>query len=331
MAARRCSAFFSPSLISRSHASFSSHTPALSPYRHAVGISLSSHLSPFSVSPFSSFSHSFSPSSSSYQVRNDADLKCYVSSSSSPPSPTCRSPSVLPSLSSCSSHPARLLSCLTPASTASDCGRGTASGSTCCLRSGSMEGGDVHASVRCFSTFRSALLSSFDRDIAVSTNRTLSHSYEVEDSLICGLSLLTTEVKSMRQGHCDVSAADVVITREEVTKKYNTSDGWTTRTVVLPQLYLDNCNVPEWKGGYAGHHGPLRRRRLLAKRREINQLMMRVEKERRMLVPKRIFFKDGRYAKVEVCVCKPKPKVDKREKDASSNARKEIRQNITLF
>src|SRR5204862_622460 len=116
------------------------------------------------------------------------------------------------------------------------------------------------------------------------SNRRAWHEYFIEAKLECGIALMGSEVKSLRDGKAQLQDSFAKVERG--------------------QLFLHNCHIdPYSKSAIVYNHEPLRSRRLLAHRREIKKLEKETDQRGVTLVPLAIYFKDGR-AKVEIGVAK---------------------------
>lgn len=135
----------------------------------------------------------------------------------------------------------------------------------------------------------------------VASNRQAAYRFELLDKLECGLVLLGTEVKSLREGGAQLKDGYV-----------NISEG---------ELWLQNVHIAPYAPAANQNHEPERPRKLLANRREIERLMGRVAEKGLTIVPTRIYFKDGR-AKIEIALGRGKDRFDKRH---SIKAREEKR------
>jgi SsrA-binding protein len=122
-------------------------------------------------------------------------------------------------------------------------------------------------------------------------NRKAMHDYFISAKLECGISLLGSEVKSLRLGKCQLAEAFARIENGE--------------------LVLHGCHIDPYEKAAIGHE-PLRVRKLLAHRKEIRRLESETSQRGVTLVPLAIYFKDGR-AKVEIGVGHGKQQHDKRE------------------
>ncbi len=140
-------------------------------------------------------------------------------------------------------------------------------------------------------------------ETTVCRNRRATHDYAVSDTIECGMVLVGTEVKSLRDGHASLDDAFARI-----------DDG---------EVWLNGAEIPEYLFGNRLNHKPKRPRKLLLHRREIAKFAEKAEVKGFTLVPLRIYFKDGR-AKLELAIGKGKQAHDKRESVKSADARREI-------
>ncbi len=131
-----------------------------------------------------------------------------------------------------------------------------------------------------------------ERSNSIGKNRAAFHNYEVIQKLECGLVLSGTEVKSLRDGH--VAFAD------------------SFASVLDGELYLFNLNISEYKMGNRFNHLAVRKRKLLAHRREIRKLKAATEQKGFTLVPLGMHWSRG-LAKVELGVVRGKQLHDKRD------------------
>jgi SsrA-binding protein len=123
-------------------------------------------------------------------------------------------------------------------------------------------------------------------------NAKANHNYFVGDRFECGIVLLGTEVKAIRNGDAQISEAFCRIEKA--------------------QVWLYNAHIGEYKFGNLQNHAPRRKRKLLLHRREINKLIGAVETGGKSLIPLRIYLKHG-LIKIEIALCKGKKLHDKRE------------------
>jgi SsrA-binding protein len=141
----------------------------------------------------------------------------------------------------------------------------------------------------------------------VSRNRRASHEYELTDRLECGIVLVGTEVKALRDGHCSLDGSYAKIDKGE--------------------LWLIDCEIPEYAMGNQLNHKPKRERKLLLHRRELAKFAGKASVKGFTLVPTSVYFKNGR-AKVEVAIARGKQMHDKRESLKQKEATREMARAI---
>lgn len=137
----------------------------------------------------------------------------------------------------------------------------------------------------------------------VATNRRARHDYHIEEAFEAGIELHGSEVKSLRMGRVDF--ADCYA------------------RVYENQCWLIGLQIKTYGHAHVQLPDPVRRRRLLLKRREIEKLRLKSEKSGYTIVPLEIYFKDS-WAKVKVGLAKGKAAYDKRQALKESMARREI-------
>ena len=124
-------------------------------------------------------------------------------------------------------------------------------------------------------------------------NRRARHDFQIDSTLEAGIMLLGTEVKSLRAG------------------KASLAESWASEKD--GDLYLLNCNIPEYAAANQFNHEPKRPRRLLVHKRERDKLLSAIKRDGMTLVPLSVYFNDRGIAKVELGLAKGKKKADKRE------------------
>ena len=137
----------------------------------------------------------------------------------------------------------------------------------------------------------------------VCQNRKAYHDYHIEDSIEAGIALLGTEVKSLREGKASLKESYVMIKEGEA--------------------FLLNCHINPYTHGNRMNHDPLRTRKLLLHRKELNSLAGKATEKGFTLIPLKIYFKDS-FAKVEIGLAKGKRLFEKRETIKAREARREI-------
>ena len=126
----------------------------------------------------------------------------------------------------------------------------------------------------------------------LATNRKARHTYHLLDRETAGIELLGTEVKAIRAGKINIKEGYVAFAGGEA--------------------FLVGCHIGAYdSAGYAGHD-PLRRRRLLLHKREIERLASKVKEKGLTVVPLAVFI-DGNWIKVEIALARGKQLFDKRE------------------
>ncbi len=132
---------------------------------------------------------------------------------------------------------------------------------------------------------------------ALANNKKANFDYEVRDKYEAGLVLLGFEVKAVKAGQASLKGSFISI---------RTKNG-------KPELYLINCQIPPYKNaGPLPNYNPLRERKLLLKRREIDHLLGKKLTEGLTLIPLKIYTNHS-FLKLEFAVAKGKKKYDKRE------------------
>ena len=141
-------------------------------------------------------------------------------------------------------------------------------------------------------------------DSVVCRNKRATFDYAIEDRYEAGLSLVGSEVKSLRSGKASISEA------------YARLDD-------SGEIWLEGAHIAEYPFSNRMNHEPTRRRKLLLNRAEISRISVRVIERGYTLVPMSLYFKGG-YAKLEVGLGKGKRQHDKR---ASIKERDVAREN----
>jgi SsrA-binding protein len=137
----------------------------------------------------------------------------------------------------------------------------------------------------------------------IATNRRARFDFQVEDTYEAGLSLTGSEVKSLRAGNLSLSDAYAQPRGDEV--------------------FLFNCRIGEYSPAAQFGHAPLRDRKLLLKREEIEKIRGKVEQRGYTLVPLSLYFKQG-WAKVELGLAKGRKHEDRRDAIAERETKREI-------
>ncbi len=137
-------------------------------------------------------------------------------------------------------------------------------------------------------------------------NRRAFHDFAISDTIECGMELKGTEVKSVRASQVSLA------------------EGWIMAEPAPPRLNLHGVHIAEYPpAGRDRQHAPVRVRRLLAKRREIERLAEVVKAKGVSLVPLKVYFKNG-FAKLLVGIGTGKTKSDKRQSITKRESEREI-------
>jgi SsrA-binding protein len=134
-------------------------------------------------------------------------------------------------------------------------------------------------------------------------NRKAFHDYHIEETYEVGVVLTGTEVKSIRAGRLNLKDSYATI-----------EDG---------ELWLHNMHISPYDQGNRFNHDPLRKRKLLMHRREINRLFGLTREKGYTLVPLEVYTKKG-FIKVELALARGKRQYDKRAAIAAKEAKREI-------
>ncbi len=137
----------------------------------------------------------------------------------------------------------------------------------------------------------------------VATNRKAYHNYHLGDGMEAGIALTGSEIKSIRSGR--VSLGDAYVKPEG------------------GELWLLNAHIARYEASSYLSHEPMRPRKLLLHRKEINSLSSRVAERGFTLVPVKLYIKN-RIAKVEIALAKGKKLYDKRESISRRETEREM-------
>lgn len=136
----------------------------------------------------------------------------------------------------------------------------------------------------------------------VSVNKKAFHDYEILDKYEAGLSLLGTEIKSIRKGKVQLKESYVSFSKGEA--------------------YIKGMNIAQYVYGNRFNHDETRDRKLLLHKYEITKLYTKTKLQGLTVIPLRLYLKDGR-AKLEIALCRGKTLYDKREDDKLKSMKRE--------
>jgi SsrA-binding protein len=138
-------------------------------------------------------------------------------------------------------------------------------------------------------------------------NRKAYHDYHIEETVEAGISLLGTEVKSLREGRVNLKDSYVLMKGGEA--------------------FLLNCHISPYSHGNIMNHDPLRTRKLLLHRKQISSLAGTATSKGYTLIALKLYFKDS-FVKVEIGLAKGKRLYEKREAIKEREAKREIEKTM---
>ena len=141
----------------------------------------------------------------------------------------------------------------------------------------------------------------------ISENRKARHEYFVLESMETGIELMGTEVKSLRLG------------------QVNLKDSWCS--IDNGELFIKGMHISPYEKGNIFNRDPMRVRKLLMHRKEINRLFGKIKQDGLTLIPLSLYFK-GSIVKVQLGLCKGKQLYDKREDAARKDAKRQIERAV---
>ena len=143
----------------------------------------------------------------------------------------------------------------------------------------------------------------------IANNKKAYHDFFIDETYECGIPLHGTEVKSMRMGKCSIKEAFVRI-----------EDG---------EVFVYGMHVSPYEKGNIFNKDPLRVKKLLLHKYEINKLLGKIKEKGYTLVPLQVYFKDGKV-KVEIGLARGKKLYDKREAIAKKDQRREAEKEFKV-
>jgi len=143
----------------------------------------------------------------------------------------------------------------------------------------------------------------------VAFNKKAYHNYHILEKYEAGIELFGTEVKSIRQGNINLKEAFCMV-----------KDG---------ELFARGMHISPYEKGNIYNREPLRPKRLLMHKREINRLHSRIMQDGLALIPLAVYFKDSRV-KLELGLAKGKKLHDKRDSEAEKSSNRDIERSMKL-
>ena len=144
----------------------------------------------------------------------------------------------------------------------------------------------------------------------IANNKKAFHDYFIEDTYEAGIALAGTEVKSLRSGKCSIKEAFIKIE----------SDG---------QVYVFGMHISPYEKGNIFNKDPLRPRKLLMHKKEIQKMVGKIAQKGYTIVPVEVYFK-GSLVKVQVALAKGKKLYDKRQDIAKKDQRREAERDFKV-
>ncbi len=135
-------------------------------------------------------------------------------------------------------------------------------------------------------------------------NKKAEYLYSFIERFSAGIVLGGTEIKSIRSGGGSINEAYCIIRNGE--------------------LVVRNMNIPEYSHGNLNNHAPLRIRKLLLKKRELDRIETKVREKGVAIIPLRLFMNERGYAKLEIALARGKKTFDKRESIKKREGKREM-------
>ncbi len=143
----------------------------------------------------------------------------------------------------------------------------------------------------------------------IANNKKAYHDYFVEETYEAGIALAGTEVKSLRMGKCSIKESFIGVDHDEV--------------------YIYQMHISPYEKGNIFNKDPLRTRKLLLHRYEINKLLGKQKMKGYTLVPLKVYFKDS-LVKIEIGLARGKKLYDKREDIAKKDMKREAEREFKI-
>ena len=143
-----------------------------------------------------------------------------------------------------------------------------------------------------------------DQGRTISENRKAKHRFEIIEKVECGIMLVGSEVKSLREGHLSLDEAYVRVQSGE--------------------LWLIGADIPEYRQATIWNHDRRRPRKLLVHRRQLNKLSARAFEKGLTLIPLRVYFNARGIVKIMVGVGRGKKLHDKRQDLKTADVKRQI-------
>ena len=143
----------------------------------------------------------------------------------------------------------------------------------------------------------------------IANNKKAFHDYFIEDTYEAGIALAGTEVKSLRMGKCSIKESFIRVENGEV--------------------YIYGMHISPYEKGNIFNKDPLRVRKLLLHKGEINKLLGKMKEKGIAVIPLKVYFK-GSLVKIEIGLAKGKKLYDKRQDIAKKDQRREAEKELKV-
>ncbi len=144
----------------------------------------------------------------------------------------------------------------------------------------------------------------------LASNRRARREYHILDSIEAGMVLVGTEVKSIREGRVSLAEAWCKVERQEI--------------------FLVDAHISHYRHGNLNNHDPLRPRKLLLHRKEIQRLQKAVEQKGNTLIPLKLYLNHG-MIKVEIGIAQGKKLFDKRADMAERDTKRQLERTLKQY
>ena len=144
----------------------------------------------------------------------------------------------------------------------------------------------------------------------IAQNKKAFHDFFIEETFECGIELVGTEVKSLREGRVNLKDSYASVSNGEV--------------------YIKNMHISPYEKGNIFNKDPLRERKLLLHKYEILKLVGKIKEKGYSLIPTKVYLKNS-LVKVELALAKGKKLYDKREDIAKKDAKRDIDRRIKQY
>ncbi len=142
-------------------------------------------------------------------------------------------------------------------------------------------------------------------------NKRATFEYEIIDRYTAGIVLRGSEIKSVREGHASINEAYCMF-----------KDG---------ELWVKNLNISEYKQATVWQHEPLRMRKLLLSKKELNKLLAKVKERGYTIVPLKMFLNDRGFAKLEIALARGKKTHDKRNSIKAKDEKRDLDRSLRNY